>query len=174
VLTALELAVEATTSAELDVASSAAKSAEKAIEDRLSLTDLQQPAGTLAAWSENLRQVLATLYPKVAVEAISTEGLFVPNDVALALTESVLQAVDNSVKHAGPKANTKLKIEGLNAGLKIVVADNGRGFRLSTAGRGQVGVHRSIIERCRSVGVKPNVDTKPGEGCRVVLQWVQL
>jgi signal transduction histidine kinase len=117
--------------------------------------------------------VVTAIYPQVRVESLSTEGLFIPNEVALALTESVMQAVDNSVRHAGPKADTRLKIEGLHAGLKVVVADNGRGFRLSNAGRGQVGVHRSIIERSRSVGVRPSVDTQPGEGCRVVLQWVK-
>jgi signal transduction histidine kinase len=173
VVTALELAAEAETDAQRNIAASAAKDAERAIEDRLRMTDLRQPDGTLAAWSENLRQVVTAIYPQVRVESLSTEGLFIPNEVALALTESVMQAVDNSVRHAGPKADTRLKIEGLHAGLKVVVADNGRGFRLSNAGRGQVGVHRSIIERSRSVGVRPSVDTQPGEGCRVVLQWVK-
>jgi hypothetical protein len=173
VLSALETALEAESNSDWNQAAAAAKEAEESIRERLTLGDLALPKAPLQTWARNLKQTISSHYPGVLVETIAVEDLWIPNDIALALTESTMQAVDNSVRHAGPRANTRLKIEGLHAGVKVLVADNGRGFRLSRDSRGQVGIQRSIIERCKSVGVKPHLDTKPGAGCRVILHWVQ-
>ncbi|MEI6590999.1 MAG: hypothetical protein WCO24_03240, partial [Actinomycetes bacterium] len=168
VLSALETALEAESNSDWNQAAAAAKEAEESIRERLSFGDLALPKAPLQTWAQNLKQTISSHYPGVLVETIAVEGLWIPNDIALALTESTMQAVDNSVRHAGPRANTRLKIEGLHAGVKVLVADNGRGFRLNRDSRGQVGIQRSIIERCKSVGVKPHLDTKPGAGCRVI------
>jgi signal transduction histidine kinase len=106
--------------------------------------------------------------------SISSEGqsdLQVPGDVAEALTEATLQAVANALKHAGAESKAEVFLKGLSNGVKIVVKDNGKGFRASRIPRNRLGLKLSIIGRIQSVGGKAFIDSKLGVGTNIILEW---
>ncbi|MEN9753472.1 MAG: hypothetical protein RL670_1163 [Actinomycetota bacterium] len=173
VLTAIQEASEAKTKGERAIAAATAKDALNAINDRLHYTDLDGASTPLDLLVRTLEQTLKSRYPKLQLKFEHLEGVSLPNDVALALTESTLQAVDNATRHAGTGGVAKLSIEGLHSGVRIVISDKGRGFRESRDSRGLVGIRQSIRERSTSVGAKVSIQTAPNQGCRVTLKWVK-
>ena len=83
-----------------------------------------------------------------------------PPEVAQAIAEATLEAVRNSLRHAGDAC-----------GITVEVNDNGRGFDPAAAGRGRHGVSGSIIARMQDVGGRATVDSAPGEGACITLRW---
>lgn len=93
-------------------------------------------------------------------------------EVANAFSEATMQALDNSLKHAGGKLvkrNLHLRVK--QNGFKIVIEDDGRGFRPSRVAKDRLGVRRTIRGRVESVGGKVKIDSAPGQGTRVILEW---
>lgn len=107
----------------------------------------------------------------VVVEIESPNDFTVPGEVAAALTESTLQALSNSLNHAGKNVNRAVLLKGTKSGVKIVVKDNGRGFRPSRVPKNRLGLKLSIIGRMRSVGGKVFVDSKMGTGTNLIIEW---
>ena len=105
------------------------------------------------------------------VEVEGTTDTLVPNEVAAAVTESALQAFANSIHHAGKEAKIEIFLKGSSNGLKIVVKDNGRGFRPSRVPKNRLGLKLSIIGRVQAVGGKVFVDSKIGIGTNVIIEW---
>ena len=100
----------------------------------------------------------------------------IPPEAAQAITEATLEAVRNSLRHAGDDAVvTRMVILTSDAcGVSIEVNDNGCGFDPAVAGRGRHGVSGSIIARMHDVGGRATVDSVPGEGACVTLRWRPL
>lgn len=95
-------------------------------------------------------------------------------EVAQAITEATLEAVRNSLRHAGNKDTPVMRTVTLTSdawGISIEVSDNGCGFDPAVAGRGRHGVSGSIIARMQDVGGRATVDSAPGEGACVTLRW---
>ena len=95
----------------------------------------------------------------------------VPSEVAAAVSEATIQSVTNSVQHAGTVSNRELFLRGSARGFKVVIKDNGRGFRPSRIPKNRLGVRLSVIGRVEAVGGRVFFDTKPGEGTSVILEW---
>jgi signal transduction histidine kinase len=55
--------------------------------------------------------------------------------------------------------------------LKIVIFDTGRGFRVSRIPASRLGLRLSIIDRVEKVGGRVFIDTKPGHGTNIILEW---
>lgn len=107
---------------------------------------------------------------------ISVEGsndFSVPAEVAAAVTESTLQALANSLQHAGRNVQRKVFLKGVKSGLKIVVKDDGKGFRPSRVPKDRLGLRLSIIGRMQSVNGQVHIDSKIGNGTNVVIEWSQ-
>ena len=112
--------------------------------------------------------------PGFTVASSSTANFDIPIDVASAFTEATMQAVNNSLLHAGgPSVPRKVSLKASPAGLKIVIADEGRGFRLSRIPKNRLGIRTLILRRIESVGGKAFVDSDRGQGARIVLEWNQ-
>lgn len=95
-------------------------------------------------------------------------------EVAQAITEATLEAVRNSLRHAGGEDAPVTRTVTLTSdacGITIEVSDNGRGFDPAVAGRGRHGVSGSIIARMHDAGGRATVDSAPGEGTCVTLRW---
>ena len=95
-------------------------------------------------------------------------------EVAQAITEATLEAVRNSLRHAGSDDAPMTRMVTLTSdacGVTIEVNDNGCGFDPAVAGRGRHGVSGSIIARMQDVGGRATVDSAPGEGACVTLRW---
>ena len=97
----------------------------------------------------------------------------IPPEVAQAIAEATLEAVRNSLRHAGDDAavTRRVTLTSDACGISIEVSDNGCGFDPSVAGRGRHGVSGSIIARMQDVGGRATVDSVPGEGACVTLRW---
>jgi signal transduction histidine kinase len=95
----------------------------------------------------------------------------VPSEVAAAVSEATIQSVTNSVQHAGTVSKRELFLRGSARGFKVVIKDNGRGFRPSRIPKNRLGVRLSVIHRVEAVGGRVYFDTKLGEGTSVILEW---
>ena len=98
----------------------------------------------------------------------------IPPEAAQAITEATLEAVRNSLRHAGSDDASVTRTVTLTSDaccVTIEVNDNGRGFDPAVAGRGRHGVSGSIIARMHDVGGRATVDSAPGEGTCVTLRW---
>lgn len=91
-----------------------------------------------------------------------------PTGVFEAVAGAVDEALTNVVKHAGV-ASATLVVEVTPNGLSVTVRDEGRGFEFGAAKAR--GLEASILERARRAGVRARLDTQPGRGTAVVLEW---
>ena len=101
----------------------------------------------------------------------------IPPEVAQAITEATLEAVRNSLRHAGSDdapVTRRVTLTSDACGISVEVSDNGCGFDPAVAGRGRHGVSGSIIARMQDVGGRATVDSAPGEGACVTLRWRPL
>ena len=151
----------------------AAKSATDAI-DRLRSARSEVPASTrltLASFFHALELRIHQASPEFRVSLSRMSDLPISSQTADALTEATLQAVDNSIKHAGYATERVVRLRGEASGLKIVVSDNGKGFRPSQVAKDRIGISSSIVTRARNVGGRVFINSSPGSGTNVVIEW---
>jgi signal transduction histidine kinase len=106
-------------------------------------------------------------------EAQQVRDHFVPENVADAIVSAAVQAMTNSVKHAGgPDVPRSVLIKGGSDGAVCVhVADEGRGFDPSKVASERLGLRVSIIERMSRVSGAVDLHTALGEGTEFILSW---
>jgi signal transduction histidine kinase len=150
----------------------AATLAEQAIEDlRRAASDRGIPQTiTAQALFRALRKAATRIDTKIEASVLSSSRLPLSQDVAAALTEATLQAIDNSLRHSGA-SNLQIRMEATSAELTIEIADNGRGFRVNRVPRNRLGISNSILARMRNVNGHAEIFSEPGSGSRVVLRW---
>lgn len=173
VLTTLLVAAHAETAEQRTLAS---KSAIEAIERlKKARSDESQPAQfTLASFFHALELRVQETSREFQVSTSRINDLPISSQVAQALTEATLQAVDNSLKHAGQASERAVRLRGQGSGLKIVVSDNGRGFRPSQVPKDRIGISSSIVARVTNVGGRVFINSSPGAGTSVVIEWSQV
>ena len=88
-----------------------------------------------------------------------------------ALSEATIQAITNSKQHAGPGAECVVRMKGGANGIKIVIKDDGKGFRPSRVPKNRLGLRLSIINRVEAVGGTVKIDSAPGRGSAIILEW---
>ena len=101
----------------------------------------------------------------------------IPPGVAKAITEATLEAVRNSLRHAGDEGAPVMRTMTLTSdtsGVTVEVNDNGCGFDPAVAGRGRHGVSGSIVTRMQDVGCHATINSAPGEGACITLRWRPL
>lgn len=125
------------------------------------------PAGLFQA----LQQAAERLTAKIEISIQSASLLEIPSEVATAITEATLQALDNAIRHADA---SKIQLE-LSAredlGLLVRIRDDGKGFRPSRISKNRLGIQTSIIQRAKSVNARASVNSEPGRGTEVILEW---
>ena len=137
--------------------------------------------GTAVASPVAARMLLNDVAGRVGVMAgeIRTDVVLsgeheIPPEVAQAITEATLEAVRNSLRHAGSDdapVTRRVTLTSDACGISIEVSDNGCGFDPAVAGRGRQGVSGSIIARMQNVGGRATVESAPGEGACITLRW---
>ncbi|WP_334353661.1 sensor histidine kinase [Cryobacterium sp. CAN_C2] len=99
------------------------------------------------------------------------EGLSIPEHAAEALYSASVQAMVNSVQHAGPAQSRRLSVGGNDqSGCTIEISDTGRGFDASV-GSARLGLRVSIHDRVASAGGIAVLRTSPGHGTTITLTW---
>lgn len=112
-----------------------------------------------------------TDYPDVAIRETGASDLRIPNRVAAALSEATIQAITNAKQHAGEGAECAVRLKGSADSIKIVIKDDGKGFRPSRVPKNRVGLRLSIINRVEAVGGTVKIDAAPGKGSAIILEW---
>lgn len=96
--------------------------------------------------------------------------LSLPASAADALLEAVSAALDNASRHSGA-ARVKIAAGVEDGTLRVQVADDGNGFDPSSVPPRRLGIRLSIIQRARDAGGRAAVESAPGLGTRVTLEW---
>jgi len=94
------------------------------------------------------------------------------DDVKILLFRSVRELLSNVIEHAHAQ-NVKVSIRKLGSQIKVRIEDDGVGFNPSEIaqrkGKQQGSGHFSIGERLRELGGYLEIDSNPGQGCRVTM-----
>lgn len=108
-----------------------------------------------------------------SVRVRSLDTRVVPAAQAEALYSAAVQAMMNSVQHAGgAEVRRWLKVSGVHGGaVEIEVGDAGAGFDPERVPTERLGLRRSIVERTANAGGRAEVRTAPGRGTVIVLSW---
>ncbi|MEU4676986.1 ATP-binding protein [Micromonospora sp. NPDC023737] len=93
-----------------------------------------------------------------------------PAAVADAVAESVYAALSNVVRHA-PGSTAELRLRRVAGGVVVEVADDGPGFDPATVPPHRYGLRESVRGRMTAIGGSAHIDTAPGAGTRVRLEW---
>jgi hypothetical protein len=101
-----------------------------------------------------------------------SESDTVPAAVAEAIVSAAVQAMVNSVNHAGgPEVPRSVEVRMGAGALYVTVADEGKGFTMADIPSERLGVRVSILERVRTVGGTARIRSAPGRGARIELGW---
>jgi signal transduction histidine kinase len=118
-----------------------------------------------------LKRVAEQMNPTIEVEIQSGGAEAIPQQVAQALTEATIQAIDNALRHSKAK-KIELILQSIDErGVSIRLKDDGVGFRIDRIPRDRIGVRTSIFARLEAVAGKASVVTGLGEGTEIRLEW---
>jgi signal transduction histidine kinase len=116
----------------------------------------------------------ATLSSMISVRGADLGARVVPAPVAEALYSASLQAMVNSLQHAGGGTDVThwVSVNPLaDGGLLIEVGDTGKGFAVEDIPVERLGLRVSIIDRVSSAGGSVEVDSVRDEGTAIRLRW---
>ena len=172
IITALEQAATADTMASKKTA---AKLAEAAIQKLANYTfeefDYRETV-SVASLFNAIEVAVSSQAPSFKIDSEAIGTIQVPAGVSIALTEATMQAVTNSLMHAGgPEVNRVLVMKANRKGLKIVIKDDGVGFWPNRIHKDRLGFRVMIVRNVESVGGHVNLQTAPGDGTSVILKW---
>ena len=131
------------------------------------------PRVSLGELLSRIRKEGDAVADRFAFRAEGEERGEIPADVADAIALAIVQAMMNSVKHAGgPEVPRSVVVRGAADGSVLAeVTDGGRGFDPATMKSERLGVRVSILERIRLVEGEAEVQSAPGVGTTVRLRW---
>lgn len=118
------------------------------------------------------RKTCGELGITAAVTSSGLEDAAVPGSIVDTFFGAVMQALNNSVQHAGPgNIRRTVHISWSNSTLEVHVSDNGAGFDTSTMTPHRMGIRVSIIERMHQIGGQAVIRSAPGRGTQIHLTW---
>ena len=169
VLHTLLLAAKAQGPDEIRAAGESAVTAIRALEQAKSeqeRSDVVTTAGLFRA----LENAAEKLDPRIQVEISGSSLDSLAPEIAQAITEATLQALDNSIQHS--KAQTIwLSLSSDGKGVRFVVKDDGIGFRPDRISKDRIGISTSILFRMKSIRGLAEVESAPGAGTTITLRW---
>jgi len=122
-----------------------------------------------------IRQAAGALACSFAVAEGIVEDLSMPEQTSEALYSATVQAMVNSMQHAGPLDGSIGRTVTLGAtlmhGASIDICDRGVGFDRAAVPSGRLGLRLSIQGRVESVGGSVDVRTSPGQGTTIAIRW---
>lgn len=129
----------------------------------------------------SIRTQVEAMGVPIRCHILVTEDFLLPGLVATALTDSTIEALSNSLKHAFPAGSSRpsdevkrwVDLEASHGRVRIVVGDNGAGFDLASINRTRHGLQHSLISRIEDVGGRVGLLTAPGFGTIAELGWFE-
>jgi signal transduction histidine kinase len=170
VLNTLLLAAKAKTKDEEQSAAKLAKEAISSLRLAEREPDVSSTVSQLGLFRA-LKRVAEQMNPSIEVEIQSGGAEAIPQQVAQALTEATIQAIDNALRHSKAR-KIELVLQSIDErGVSIKLRDDGVGFRIDRIPRDRIGVRTSIFARLEAVAGKASVVTGLGEGTEISLEW---
>ena len=149
-----------------NMASEAIASLESAANDQ----ELSSRVTTLGLY-RSLRKAAFRALREIEVEILSAGLEEIPAEIAQAVTQAALQAIDNAISHSmADRIQLRLGSSTFK-GLMVEVRDNGKGFIPERLPKDRLGISTSIKARMDLVGGKAQVSSTPGKGTTVILSW---
>ena len=173
VIASLDAAAEANSDADRLSAIKSAKEAIMRLERESSRDPMAREFVSSQALFESLRSAIERRSTFVEVKVKSPVDLQVPYEVAVAMAESTFQALNNSLVHAANALNRKVLLNSSRNSLKILIIDDGIGFRMSNVPKNRLGVRVAIFQRLESISVKVNLQSSPGQGTTWAFEWIK-
>lgn len=123
--------------------------------------------------AERLRTAATNSAVPIEIRSSTLAESALPVQAAEALCSAAVQAMVNSAQHAGTSSVHRwVDVRDDPTGRFIVqVGDDGAGFELGTIPTERLGLRVSIIERVSNAGGSVVVDSHPGRGTVITLQW---
>lgn len=127
----------------------------------------------LTALVERITDAAAGLSSPFELRMRSVGTRSVPTQVAEAIYSASVQAMVNSLQHAGERGITRwVAVHGFTpGGIEVVVGDTGVGFRFAEIPSQRLGVRVSIVERIANAGGRAVIQSAPGDGTTVSIRW---
>lgn len=114
----------------------------------------------------------------ISVDLSRAPDFTVPAEVVRAIGAGLAEALTNSLRHAGERGrpvDRRVEISVAQGSVCASISDNGRGFDPRTVPADRLGLAVSIRGRMgRLPGGSSRLDSEPGRGTTIVLQWQQL
>jgi signal transduction histidine kinase len=171
VLTTLLLAANARDAEQEHLAKESADAAIARIEGAAVELEAAGERITVSSFFDALSAAVTRQDPTVEVVSSGANLTLIPAEVAVAITEATVQAIANSIQHAGRRARRLLRLKVESKGIKIVIKDDGVGFRPGRVPKSRLGLRISIIARVEAVGGKVFIESKIGGGTTIVIEW---
>ena len=95
----------------------------------------------------------------------------IPASVSEAVYSATVQAMVNSLQHAGDGVERWVTINGVPGGIEVEIGDAGEGFAIDQIPDGRLGVRVSMIERVANAGGTADVRSTVGVGTVVTIRW---
>ncbi len=122
--------------------------------------------------ASRVREAASALSQPVQVKAVGVGQSSLPLSAAEAVYSATVQAMVNSLQHAGTGVDRWVTIRGHeDGGIEVEIGDRGPGFELATIPTERLGVRVSILERLATAGGRADIQSRLGEGTRITLRW---
>ncbi|WP_433387145.1 sensor histidine kinase [Micromonospora sp. KLBMP9576] len=140
--------------------------------DLRALSALADARSTSAGGSVPLDERLRAVRARLPDLPVTTElaACAVPEPVAQALAESTYAALSNVALHA-PGATAELRLSRIADTVVIELADDGPGFDPAGVPAHRYGLRESVRGRMSTIGGRAEIDSRPGAGTRIRLEW---
>ncbi|MGO4691551.1 sensor histidine kinase [Glaciibacter sp. 2TAF33] len=175
VLTTLLSAAAARSPQEAELAADMARQAIARLNDAGQVPVGDETVIPFTRLSHRIRQAANAFAGPFTIIEDGSEFLALPVHTSDALYSATVQAMVNSMQHAGPAdaslSRTLTLSSNRNGGCTIEVADAGIGFDLDAVPTERLGLRISIQERVISAGGAVTVRTRPGHGTSVRIEW---
>ncbi|MGH3303732.1 MAG: sensor histidine kinase [Streptosporangiaceae bacterium] len=123
-------------------------------------TRLDERLAKVAAWYEALDV------------AVDLQTCLVPAHIADAFAGAVAEALENVVRYAGTQRAT-IQLRDENNTVQVTVADQGRGFEPALVSAMGFGLREDLAGRMAAARGSSAVQSRPGAGTQVHLQWAR-
>ena len=151
----------------------AARSAVESLEPR---APGRRPATSASALFEALTTQIRSLSPEARLAVSTAVDHPVPAAVSQALADAAMEALRNSLRHAGGEegpgsVERRIEMRSDAEGVAVVVSDDGRGFDPAAPAPGRHGLTGSIGTRLHDAGATARIRSAPGHGTAVSMTW---
>jgi len=173
VLTTLLTAAQAELPAAKALAATMAASAISHLQDAALIAPDDERTVSTGELAERIAQSARAFTQPIDLRVSEVAHRAVPVHTAATIHSAAVQAIVNSLQHAGDnRVKRWVSIETLpDSTFLVVVGDSGKGFVVADVPRARLGVRVSIVERVGNAGGHAQVESAPDRGTSITIRW---